>query len=139
MIMARGVILPSPGTARLRDSCKGHFTQIRIRFARSSSRFSARVFPPFPSALRAVAGFFWIFAVSLPLCPLCKEWRVEAADETFGPRLSISQFLLFQLRWQVIRIIVPQNSLKAGGGPRSVIRGIIIIDHVHNCGLLCCG
>ena len=41
MTITLAVAFPSPGTATVREACKGHLMQVRIRLAKSSSRFAA--------------------------------------------------------------------------------------------------
>src|SRR5437762_2247113 len=115
MIMTFAVIFPSPGTARVRDSCSGHLTQIRIRFARSSSLFAASVFSAFPSRSSALASSesirFLLIRLGAGRVRLASGREGREAIDDFETRLSIRQFLFFDLRRKRVWILLVEDFL----------------------------
>src|SRR5207248_8110530 len=94
--------LPSPGTAIVRDLCRGHLMQTRMRLARSSIFFAASVVDD---------------TLGLSIFREPPRGRERETLGNAGARLSISQLLFFDFAGNCFWIILVEDSLK--GQPRA--------------------
>src|SRR5438477_1700269 len=130
MIITLAEILPSPGTATVRDWCSGHLMQTRIFLAKPSNCFIAGDFVTsgFGSiSFLEISGALFRRGLRAP----SRLGRARTVNEGFSDpaaRLSIRQLLLFYLRRHGSRIFLMENFLKSQRGPGRVISLVVVID-----------
>lgn len=129
MIMTLAEAFPSPGTAVVRDRCKGQAVHTRILCANSSSLLAAAFFRA------TTCGFFFGRVANSFISKLRARcfWSLELGHYLDAGIWSLRERvrLVFHLGWNGVRMLLMNNLLKSGRGPWCVIRLIVIVNDVH--------
>src|ERR1041385_405839 len=134
MIITGAVVLPSPGTAKVRDRQSGQRVQTRICAASSSMTLATGPCLAIPGLFSKMLPRERVSRLGARLRHPGPTLNFERRTLNFTPssdaRLSINQFLLALDVRQNFRVILLQHSLEQHRCFRRVIRLIVIIHDV---------